>query len=187
MLKKGMSISDIENELDGKGDFVQIDSMTRFLKEDLLFDTKKYVSIRLADIYEKRAMFAEAAKIYELIGEFSKNYSEQMKYYLRATEIFIKAGDIEKADECLRKAIKETTGRQKADILSSMKNLYMHQAEKYEEDKRRSHAVKLYEKLLVMDLSEEEREKIKKKLLELYETLGKVREYYMLKGGHEKV
>lgn len=186
VLKKSMTVSEIEAELAGKGDFVQIDGLTRFLKEDLPYEIKKYVSIRLADIYEKKGMFMETAKLYEIVGELAKTYADQTKYFLRATEIYIRAGEIDRADECLKRAIVETTARQKADIITSMKNLYMSQAKYYEDNKRRSHAVKIYEKLLSMNLSEEERINIKKKLLELYESLGKVREYYMLKGGQDR-
>jgi len=187
MLKKGMTIEEIDRELSGKGDFVQIDHMTRFIKEETNPEIRKYVSIKLSDVYQKRGMFSEAAKIYEMLGEFSKAYADQTKYYVIAAELYIKAEMYFQADECVRKAFREITIKQQNEILKKIRDLYLSQAEMYEKVKRRNNAMKIYEKLLTMDISNEEKENIKKKLLELYESLGKVREYYMLKGKMGKV
>ena len=182
-----MTIEDIDKELAGKGDFVQIDYMTRFLKEETNPEIKKYVSIKLSDVYQKRGMFSEAAKIYEMTGEFSKSYADQTRYYVIAAELYVKAEMYYPADECIRKALRETTVRQQNEIYKKMNDLYISQAEMYEKARRRNNAMKIYEKLLTMDISNEQKEDIKKKLLELYESLGKVREYYMLKGKMGKV
>lgn len=187
VLKKGMTIEEIDRELSGKGDFVQIDYMTSFLKLESTFEIRKYVSMKLSDVYEKRGMFSESAKIYEMIGEFAKGYAEQTKYFVRAAELYIMADLYPRADECIRKALRETKIKQQNEIEKNIKNLYINQAEKYLTEKRRSNSVKIYEKLLVMNISKDEREDIKKKLLGLYEELGRMREYYMLKGKIEKI
>ena len=49
-------------------------------------------------------------------------------------------------------------------------------------EKRRDNEEKVYEKLASMNLSETEKEEVRNKLLHLYEELGKIKEYMMLKG-----
>jgi hypothetical protein len=62
MLKTGMTKSEIEEKLADKGDFVQIDYLTNFLKETMTLDMKKFVFTKLAELYEKTGMLEEAAK-----------------------------------------------------------------------------------------------------------------------------
>ena len=47
---RNMSKSEIEKEIEGKGDFVQIDYLTKLLKEKLPIDIKKFICLRLAEI-----------------------------------------------------------------------------------------------------------------------------------------
>ena len=71
---------------------------------------------------------------------------------------------------------------EKQDIYFMIKDFYKKQAEIYEKEMKRAHAARIYEKLLEMDISDLEREEIKKKLLELYEKLGKFEEMKRLSG-----
>ena len=67
--------------------------------------------------------------------------------------------------------------------IEKTKEFYKKQAEAYEKDNRRSHALKIYEKLLLMGPSDQEREEIKAKLTKLYEQTGRLKDYFRLKGG----
>ena len=179
-----MSKLEIEKELEGKGDFVQIDHLTRFLEQDPPYDIKKFVYLKLAGLYEKRDMFNDAAKMYEKIGSLSIPFSEKVKHHVKETELYIKAGFFDKADYALKKALSYANPHsgEIAEINFAVKDFYKRQAEVYEKERRRAHAVRVYEKLISMKLSETEKEEIKKKLLELYEKLGKIKEYNLLKG-----
>jgi len=73
----------------------------------------------------------------------------------------------------------------KAEIYSKVKEIYIRQGEIFENEAKRNSAIKVYEKLLVMKISEAEKEEIKKKLLALYEQLGKFREFSNL--NHRRV
>ena len=180
MLYKGRSKSEIEKELEGKGDFVQIDYINKFIKQELPRDIKKFLFIRLADISEKKWMFKEAAKMYNNLALISIAFSEKIKHYVKEAELYIKSGDFEKADEAVKKARSNANASQKAEILFAVKNFYRRQAEIYEEEKRRNNASRIYEKILQMKLSENEKQEIKERLLELYEKLGKFNEYSAL-------
>ena len=187
MLHKNMSKSEIEKALVGKGDFVKIDHLSELLKENLPFDTKKYVCLKLIEIYEGRNMLIDAAKMCEVIAIAVVAFSEKMKYYTKEAELFIKAGEFQRADEAMKKAIGLGNASERNEIYFIIKEFYKKQAEAYEKELRRAHAVKIYEKLLEMRISDSEREEIKEKLLKLYEKLGKIKEYFNLKKGEFRV
>ena len=182
MLKRGMSKSEIEKELAGKGDFVQLDYLINFLKEDLPTDVRKYVMLRIALIYESKSMFNEAGKIYNNLAIFSIPFKEKVMYHMKEAESYIKAGSFREADSATSKAMNQANTFEKNDIMSSVKQFYRRQAETYEKNMRRNNATRLYEKLLEISQTETERMPIREKLMDLYQKLGKFREYNAIKG-----
>lgn len=183
MLDREMSKHEIEKELEGKGDFVKIDYLTRLLSQDPSLHIKKFIYHRLKNIYEEKNMFIDAAKMYDGLADLSIGFSEKVKYLVEETEMFIKAGRFEDADNSMRKAMIEANMTERTEIYWEIKNFYKKQAEIYENDLKRNHAAKIYEKLLEMKITDLERRKIKTKLLELYEKLGKFKEHSILEKG----
>jgi len=183
MLHKEISKEEIDKFVLGKGDFVQIDHLSELLKENLSLDIKKYVALKLVDIYERRSMLTDAAKMFDLIALNSIAFTEKMKNYVRSAGMFIRAGEFERAEETVRKAQSYANASEKNEINFIIKDFYKRQAEIYEKEIRRASAVKIYERLLEMNLNEEERKEVKEKLLDLYERLGRMREYFDLKKG----
>lgn len=180
MLKAGMQKSEIEQELEGKGSFIQIDHLNQFLKEPLTMDMKKFVYLKLAVLYEKISMLVEAARMYDNAGIISIVFTEKIKHYVRETELYIRVGSFDRADEALRKAMAQANSIEKENIYTTIKNFYKRLAETYEKEMKRNHAVQIYEKLLEMKISDIERKEIKGILLVLYEKLGKRKEYHIL-------
>lgn len=176
-----MSKSDIEKNLKDKGDFVKINYLTRILSNSIPTDIKKFVYLKLAEIYEKRFMFNNAAKMYEHIAIISIAFSEKIKYHLKEAEILIKTGEFNQVENAVKKAMRNASIIEKQDIYYIIRDLYKKQAEIYENDLKRNHASKIYEKLLEMNLNETEKNRIKEKLLNLYEKLGKFKEASYLK------
>mgnify|MGYP001580822667 CR=1 FL=1 len=186
MLDKGMRKEEIEKALEGKGDFVRIDHLSSFLNENLSADIRKFVCLKLAEIYEKKSMFTEAAKMYDTAAICAISFSDKIKYYVKETELLIKGGVFQRADEAMRKAMTDANASERAEVYFVLKDFYKRQAEIYEKELRRNNAVKIYEKLLEMNISDTERREIKEKLLKLYEKLGKIKEYCILKKGLEE-
>jgi len=81
----------------------------------------------------------------------------------------------------MKKAMNQANTIEKQGIYFTIKDFYKKQAEVYEKEMKRAHAVRIYEKLLEMKLNDSEREEIKEKLLYLYEKLGKFEEAKRLK------
>ncbi len=176
-----MTKTEIERELAGKGDYVLIDNITRFLKESLPMDMKKFLYSKIVVIYERRKMFANAADIYARMAEISLNQKERVDYFVKETECYIKAGFLDKADNAIRRVIGGARASERAEIMISIKEFYKNQAEIYEKEKRRNRAVKIYEKLLTLNISDAEKDDINKKLLGLYKELGMIKEYMCMK------
>jgi len=181
MIKKEMSKSEIEEELGKRGDFVNMGDLARLLKEDISIDMKKFVCLKLADIYIKKKLFSEAAKMYNTLAINSIAFTEKIKHHVKEAELYIKAGEFQKVDEAMNRAMNQGNSVEKNEIYITIKHIYKREAEKYEEEKRRNHALKLYERLMHMKLSEVEKQELKPKLLELYDKLGKTKEYMLLK------
>lgn len=181
MLRRDMTKSEIEEEIKRWGEYVQIDNLTRFLNQDLPMEIRKFVCLKLSEIYEKKGLFHEAGKMYNNAAMIVIPFAEKIKLHLKEAELYIKAGDFLKVDEAMKKAVANSTAKDGLEIYSTVKELYKKQAEAYEKSKRRNQALRIYEKLLEIRMSDEERQEIKKKLTESYEKLGKFKEYFAMK------
>ena len=186
MLGSELSKSDVEMQISGKGEFVQIDNLNILLKQRLHRDTKKFIYLKLVEIYNKRKMFNDVAKMYEGLAGICIAFSEQIKNHIKATEYYIQAGFFDKADYSMRKALNEANSVEKNEINFTVKDFYKRQAEEYERELKRNHATKIYEKLLEMSITDQERKEIKEKLMELYEKLGRLKEFYAMKKFEER-
>lgn len=186
VLKPGMTKSEIEQFLNGKGDYVQIDHLGRFVKEPIALETKKFVFLKLAALYEKAKMLNDAAKMYDNAAELSIPFAEKIKHHMKETALYAKTGSFDKVELAMRKALGQANSREKEDVHASVKMFYKEQAKTCEAELKRNQAVRFYEKILEMRISEQERREIREKLLELYKKLGKVREYQAMEKGLQK-
>ncbi len=186
MLGSELSKSDIEEQIEGKGEYIQIDHLNKLLEQKLHRDTKKFVYLKLIEIYNKKHMLNDVAKMYEGFAGICIAFSEQIKNYLKATEYYIRAGFFDKADYSMRRALNDANAVERNDINFAVKDFYKRLAENYERELKRNNAVKIYEKLLEMGITDEERKEIKERLMKLYEKLGKLKEFYALKRFEER-
>ncbi len=186
MLGSELSKSDIEEQIEGKGEYIQIDHLNKLLEQKLHRDTKKFVYLKLIEIYNKKHMLNDVAKMYEGFAGICIAFSEQIKNYLKATEYYIRAGFFDKADYSMRRALNDANAVERNEINFAVKDFYKRLAENYERELKRNNATKIYEKLLEMGITDEERKEIKERLMELYEKLGKLKEFYALKRFEER-
>ena len=180
MLRVGMIKSEIEQELEGKGNFVQANELNEFLKEPITMEMKKFILLKLAEVYEKMKMLKEAAKMCDRAAMISIAFSEKIKHYLKEAELYIRSDAFDLADSAMKKAMAQANEAQREEIYNVIKDLYKKQAEEYENSDKRAHAARVYEKLLQMRISDLEKKWIKEKLLIIYDKLGKRDEYLSL-------
>jgi len=173
MLYKGMSKREIEEDIKSVGDYVQIDRLNNFLNTGPPMDIKKFIYLKLSEIYENKSMFNDAANCFNNAALITITYVEKIKYYTKEAEMYIKGGHFEKVESSMRKAMNNANTIQKPQIEEDIRNMYKTLAEDYATGDKRSHAVKIYEKLLTMKISDEEKAEIKEKLKALYTSLGR--------------
>jgi len=174
--------SEIEKEIEGKGNFIKIDKLNRFLRQAQSTDVKRFIFLKLAEIYEASNMPQESAKMYNHAAISSITFKDKIKYFIKETEMNVKAGDFQNADDSLKKALGESNSSQKEGILSEVKEFYKKQGELYEKENKRGQAMRIYEHLAGMRLSDDERFNVREKLLELYDKTGSIRKFKLLKG-----
>ncbi len=172
---------EIEARLKTMGDYVKIDYLLSCLKQPLDFDSRRFVLMRLAELYEGRKMFLEAGKM--MMGAAPINTADKSKMadFVRAAELFVKGGNFEAADIAFEKALSCGGERDKWEMKQKKINYYKNQAEHYLQNDKRNSAMIAYEKLLSLNLTEGERRETQERLLGLYEKLGKIREFFNLK------
>ncbi len=180
MLHKDMSKGEIDRALDGKGEYIQIDLLTKFIEDKPLILMKRYAYTRLAKIYQDKKMFKDAARNYEHLGINSVAFSDKTKYFLIAAEFYIKDGAFNEADSAMKRAMQEANSFERGEIYHSIKQYYKNQGTEYESQNKLNKSSVIYEKLLKMKITHQEEAEIRKKLLDLYEKLGKFKEYSLL-------
>ena len=172
---------EIEEKARGMSDFLRMEYLEKCLRENFSFDIKRFCNFELANIYNQRKMFSEAARKMTAIGEISVTFREKKQSYMKAAEFYIKAGLYDGAETSLKKAQENGNDAERKEMKNAIKILLKEQAEVYEKENRKAKAVEVYNWLY--RLSEElEKAEIKKKLAELYLKLGRTSEYNILKG-----
>ena len=180
MIDKNMNKEELEKNLRGKGEYVQIDFLTRFVASNPSRLMKSNAYSKLAELYEKKRMFSDVGKMHESLALNSIQSHEKIIHFMKAAESYAKDSSFDRADNALRRAMMEANEPERTRLYVSLKEFYKKQAQAFEKEMKRSQAVKIYEKILNMRISDLEKKEIKQKLLELYEKLGKFKEYTFL-------
>lgn len=173
--------SEIEKRLSEMGDYVKMSYLQRALKSGLDFDTRKFVLLRLAGIYEAKKMYLESARLIKSAGEINTTFKDKIKDYMRSIELYIKGLSYGEADIVFSQTLALGSDREKKELKNKLKDFYMTQAKIYFDAGKRYNAKKTYEKILTLDLNSNEKKEVQEKLLDLYNKLGNVRDYYSLK------
>lgn len=171
---------EIEAKLNTMGDFVRMSYLQRALNSNLDFDTRKFVLLRLAGIYEVRKMYIDSAKLVKSAAEISVTFKEKISDFMRSIRLYIQGGDFAEADRLFGQALALGNGPEKMQMKEEFKNYYITQAKIYLNGDKRSYAKKTFEKVLTLDLDIGERAEVQKTLLGLYQRLGNIREFYKL-------
>ncbi|PIN89290.1 hypothetical protein COU60_03990 [Candidatus Pacearchaeota archaeon CG10_big_fil_rev_8_21_14_0_10_34_76] len=178
---KERSPSEIESELKDKGEFVQMSYLQRALDSGLDFETKKYVLIRLSKIYENKGMYSEAAKCIRNAADINTTFRGQITDYMKAVELYVRADMHHEADRIFSQALALGNGKEKMQMKTALKDYYLTNARRYMNSDKRNYAKRVFEKTLTLDLEPGERREVQQTLLDLYQKLGNIKEYYQLK------
>ncbi len=180
---KERSRQEIEARLGKMGDYVQIDYLQRALSTHLDFDTRKFVLTKLASMYEDKGMILEAAKLMKSAAEINTTFKTKIQDYMKTVELYVRGGSFQDADLMFAQALALGNEREKGDMKSSYKKYYTDLAQFHMQRDKRQLARKTYEKLITLDLSPAEKKAAQDSLLQLYQKLGNIRDFYRLRDG----
>ena len=146
------------------------------------FEIKRFIWEELVLLYEERGMYEKAGRAMasKAGGEVSRN--EKVESYLKAAELFAKGGRVDEADDMFVRAGRDGDVEDKVKIKLARKNIFMVNAQELEKQGKKVSASKFYEKLIKMNLAEEEKQEIKEKLVEIFRATGRFRDAELLEG-----
>lgn len=154
----------------------KIDYLESAFKKEFSIEIKKSILKDLAELYEQERMFDRVAKTYSIKARFELTFKDKIDSYLLAADFYCKLGKIEDAEEMFSRASRESNEFQRKEIIVKRKEMYFRFAEYLEKIGKKSSSLKFYEKLLKMNLNEQEKEKAKEKVVRNYKILGKFKE-----------
>jgi len=174
---------ELEAELSGKGAYVQIDILNRFLRLMPPHEMRKFAWEKLAKVYMEQRMFRDASQAYQSIAVNSTTFREKSGNYILCAKALIEGGFFEDAERALKRALGEANIEQKKEVMKEIKNFYKELGNDLVMKDKRNKATIYYEKFLKQnEVAEDERVAVKEKLKVIYESLGKVSEIKWLDG-----
>ncbi|MEK6847040.1 MAG: hypothetical protein AABY16_02640 [Nanoarchaeota archaeon] len=172
---------EIEAKMKTMGEYVKMSYLQRAAKSQLDFDTRKFVMLELARVYEQKHMFLDAAKTIKNAAEITTTFREKMMQFMKAVELNVRGNDFADAERIFAQALALGNDRDKWEMKMQFKQFHFAQAQSYLAQNRRSQAKALYQKMLTMELNPQEKTVVQNQLLDLYLRLGNTREYHQLK------
>ena len=173
--------TEIDAKIKNMGEYVKMSYLQRAVKSQLDYDTRRFVLLELAKIYEQKGMFLDAAKTIRSAADITTTFKDKIGQFMKAVEYTVRGQNWAEAERLFAQALALGNDREKWEMKQMYKEYYLAQAQFFLKSDRRNNAKDILQKMLLLDLSSEERGKVQNKLLELYYKLGNVREYHALK------
>jgi len=171
----------IEERLSKMGDYAKIGYLESCLKKKTDLETRKFVLLKLSELYEAKRMFLDAARVMNAASDIHATDQARINSLVKTAEFYINAGRYDLADSAIIKAMSIADQKQKIEIKNKQKEFYKAQAQAFISKEKRKNAANTYEKLLELELTPDERKEVNSALLNLYEKLGDIKEYYNFK------
>tara|TARA_Y100000310_G_scaffold339002_1_gene430293 strand:- start:4187 stop:4750 length:564 start_codon:yes stop_codon:yes gene_type:complete len=178
------TIEEIESKLDEMATPLnKIAYLESALRESgFSFEIKRFIWNELAKLYEERKMFEKAGKAMASKAGVEVTRNDKIESYLKAAEFFTKAGRVDEADDMFVRASRDGDIDDKARIKLARKNIFMVNAQDLEKHGKKVSVAKFYEKLIKMNLLDDEKQEIKEKLIDIYKATGRFKDAELLEG-----
>ena len=177
------TLEEIESKLkEMRTDLNKITYLESALRQSFTYDIKRKIEEFLVKLYEDRKMFDKAAKAISAKAAIDITFREKIESYLRAGELYAKAGRLDDSEQMFVSALRNANSEQQAKIKLTMKNIFFVMAQELERQGKRATALQFYEKLIRIPLADFEKKLVKDKLIDKYKQLGKFKEAKLLEG-----
>ena len=171
-----VSRAEIEEDLKNKGDFVKIDHLNRYLKQADSIDVKKFILMKLVEIYIDKGFYLDAAKRLDIAADASITFKEKLDAYMKEAELLVKSHQFSMADQALKKALVQAGNNEKNVCYDKYISYYEAEALVNEKSQKHRTAIDFYEKIHPMARTRDKREIIRTKIISLYGKLGMVKD-----------
>ena len=173
--------SEIDAKIKNMGEYVKMSYLQRAAKSQLDYDTRRFVLLELAKIYEQKSMFLDAAKAIRAAADITTTFKDKISQFMKSVEFNIRGNGFAEAERLFQQALALGNDREKWEMKQAYKRYHFGQAQSYLKADRRNNAKEIFQKMLLLDLTAEEKTQVQTILLDLYYKLGNVREYHALK------
>ena len=144
----------------------RIEWLEKISERPLDKETKKFVFILIAKLYEKKQMFNSALNYYSMASSLVEKFKEAIPLALKIAQLYVRLFNFSYAEDYLRKALSFASSKEQGKIKEAYFNFYLEEAKAYEARKRYRKAIKFYEYLANKDINKLE---MLNKIAELYD------------------
>ncbi|MBU2523287.1 MAG: hypothetical protein KKE23_03290 [Nanoarchaeota archaeon] len=138
-------------------------------------------SREVTELYVRRGLWANAAKIMESAAIFIHNQNIKKDIYKQAAVLYLRAMDLLLAEDCFRKTLENAMEKEKPFLKREIEQIHFTEAANMENIGKRAKAVEVYERMRRLGPDPILQRKINEKLVVLYENLGRIRDYIDLR------
>lgn len=144
------------------------------IRKGLTPEMKKEALILIAQLYESKKWWGNAAKNYQIASDLAVLIPEKMNILYKTAEMYLRAEDYFSSDDYFRRAMAQASMRERAEMQRKIFAMYLSLAQEYESKKNNTKAIQVYNRLLSLPgYPFDESQKIRDKLVILYDKIGK--------------
>ena len=135
----------------------------------------------MSEIYIKKLWFGNAAKSFLNAADLAKTFDDKKDLFFKAGELFVRTQDYFTAEDTFRKVIVLASAKDKKTTHEKIIAVYTDYAKELESKRMQTKAISVYNKILTLNLPLEEANKVRDRMAELYEKIGKPRDANWIK------
>lgn len=171
--------NEIESKAQTMSDFLRMEYLELCSKKFNDIDTLRYCNKELAVLYEKKFMYLEALKYLSRLKGMAVLKKDKIESIFKEIEMLIKSGSYDKADLMFLEDIRVLDESDRFELKRKVIEFYYGEIKNFEKFSKHANLLKVY-KSLISYVRDDEVNQIKKRMIESYKRLGKVRESLML-------
>lgn len=180
--KENPSEEDIRTRLKTLSPMLQQEYLENLLKRlDLDPNIRLLCSREVTELYVRRGLWGNAAKIMESAATFIHNPNIKKDIYKQAAILYLRGMDLLMAEDCFRKTLENAMEKEKPSLKIEIERVHFTEAANMENTGKRAKAVEIYERMLRLNPDPILQRKINEKLVVLYEKLGRIRDHLNLR------
>mgnify|MGYP001604189642 FL=1 len=167
------NLEEIKTKADTMSDFLKLEYLEICANKFTELNILKYCYMELIRLYETKILYLDALKYLFKLQMIVTSNLEKAELFGKEIEILIKGGYYERVDGAYKNSAKLIGNFYP--LKRKIIDLYKSEAIKFERTNKINSLLKVYERLIPM-LEDSEKNEYQKKLLVVYDKLGKVRE-----------